>query len=369
MKIKPFELERFQSEWEHKVKYNLSESGIHAVSIKDLIKEKEAEEFLELHLGYSQTNGTEELRDRISLLYPSTDRENILVTNGSAEANFIGLWSNLEAGDELVFMMPNYMQVFGLAESLGITVKPYRLREESGWTIDIDELKSRVTERTKMISVCNPNNPTGSILSEGDMEEIVELARQAGAWLHADEIYRGAELEGAKTETFWGRYEKVLVVAGLSKSYGLPGLRIGWLIGPKDYIGEAWGYHDYSTITVGTISDYLARIALEPDMREDLLSRSKSMLKENLGLLEAWIDKNSDVFSLIPPRAGAMAFVRYKLPVNSTELAVKLKDEKSVLVVPGDLFGMDSFIRIGYGAEKTCLLEGLNYLEEIVCGL
>ena len=366
MKIKPFELERFQSEWEHKVRYNLSESGIHAVSLHDLVREGEASELLSLHLGYSQTNGTEELRDKICLLYPGADIDNVLVTNGSAEANFISLWSNLERGDELVYMMPNYMQIYGLAESFGIKVKSYHLHEELGWALDIDELKRLVTERTKMISVCNPNNPTGSVLSEEAMEEIVRLAREVGAWIHADEIYRGAELEGGKTPSFWGRYEKVLAVSGLSKSYGLPGLRIGWLVGPKDYIKGAWAYHDYSTITVGTINDYLARITLEPEMRESLLSRSKGMLRENLKLMKKWIEKNGDLFRMIPPRAGTMAYVRYDLPINSTELAMRLMREKDVLVVPGDCFGMDSFIRIGCGAEKECLLTGLNLIDQTV---
>lgn len=364
MRIKPFELERFQSEWEHKVKYNLSESGIHAVSLKDLVRKEEADKLLSLHLGYSQTNGTEELREKISLLYPGSDIDNILVTSGSAEANFISIWSNLEPGDELIFMVPNYMQICGIAESLGIVVKPFNLREELHWAPDLDELRELISDRTKMISICNPNNPTGAILSEGAMDEIVRLAGERGAWILSDEIYRGAELEGERSPSFWGRYEKVLAVSGLSKAYGLPGIRIGWLVGPKDYIRDAWSYHDYSTITVGTINDYLARIALKPEMREDLLCRSKGVLRENLNLLKRWIKKNSDIFNMIPPCAGAMAYVRYNLPINSTDLAMKLKDEKSVLVVPGDCFGMDSFMRIGYGAERNCLLRGLDLFEE-----
>jgi aspartate/methionine/tyrosine aminotransferase len=366
MKINPFKLERIQSEWEHKVKYNLSESGVHAVSIKDLLSKEELRVLPDLNLGYSETNGTEELRDRISLFYRGANHDNILITNGSAEANFISIWSLIEPGDELVYMLPNYMQIHGIAEAFGAALKTFSLREDLNWAPDIDELKRLVTSRTKMIAVCNPNNPTGSVLSVSMMDQIVGLASKVGAWILADEIYQGAELEGPRTPTFWGRYDKVLAVAGLSKAYGIPGLRIGWIAGPKDFIASAWTYHDYSTITVGTISDFLARKALEPKLRDWLLDRNKGVLREQLKLLNAWIAKNSKILKMVQPRAGAMAYLHYDLPVNSTEFALRLIREKSVLIVPGDCFGMDSFIRIGYGAEKSRLLTGLALIKETV---
>jgi len=366
MRINPFKLERIQSEWEHKVKYNLSESGVHAVSIKDLLSMDELRALPDLHLGYSQTNGTEELRDRISLLYRGANHDNILVTNGTAEANFISIWSLIEPGNELVYMLPNYMQIHGITEAFGAALKTFSLRENLNWAPDIDELKRLVTPRTKMIAVCNPNNPTGSVLSLSMMDQIVGLASKVGAWILADEIYQGAELEGPRTPSFWGRYDKVLAVAGLSKAYGIPGLRIGWIAGPKDFIASAWAYHDYSTITVGTISDFLARKALEPKLRDWLLDRNKGVLREQLKLLNAWIAKNSQIFKMVQPRAGAMAYLHYDLPVNSTEFALRLIREKSVLIVSGDCFGMDSFIRIGYGAEKSCLLTGLELIKETV---
>jgi len=263
-------------------------------------------------------------------------------------------------------MLPNYMQIYGIAEAFGAALKPFSLREELGWSPDLDELERLVTPRTKIIAVCNPNNPTGSVLSENAVEEIVRLAGKVGSWILADEIYQGAELEGPRTPTFWGRYDKVLATAGLSKAYGIPGLRIGWIAGPKDFSALAWGYHDYSTITVGTVSDLLARKALEPKLRDWLLDRNKGVLREQLKLLNAWISENGRVFQMVQPKAGAMAYLHYDLPVNSTEFALRLVREKSVLIVPGDCFGMDSFIRIGYGAEKSCLLAGLDRIKETV---
>ena len=369
MKIEPFELERLQSKWEHQVKYNISESGVHPLLVKDLLCEGGMEELVSLRLGYAQTNGPAPLRDRISLLYPGADIENILVTSGSAEANFLATWSALDAGDDLVYMVPNYVQIYGLADAFGATVKPFHLREDLAWAPSLDQLKKLVTSRTKMIAVCNPNNPTGAVLTEDAMTEIVCLAKEVGAWILSDEVYRGAELDRKRTPTFWGRYDKVIVISGLSKAFGLPGLRIGWIVGPKDFVESAWGYHDYSTITASTISFHLAYLALEPEMREKILNRSQDVVNENLHLLREWIGEHGDLFRLVPPKAGAMAFLHYNLPVNSTELVTRLFQEKSVLVVPGDVFGLDHYIRIGYGVDKECLLPALNLISELVSEL
>ncbi|MFQ5794824.1 MAG: aminotransferase class I/II-fold pyridoxal phosphate-dependent enzyme [Candidatus Bipolaricaulia bacterium] len=364
MKLEIFEMERLQSKWENRVQYNLSESGIHPLSLKELLSEDEVDELLSLRLGYNQTNGTEALREKISHLYPGTDADNILVTNGSAEANFISIWSQIEPGDELIFMVPNYMQIWGLARSLAAVVKPFHLRQELNWAPDLEELKQLISSRTKMIVLCNPNNPTGATLSEKSMEEIVRLAENVGAWILCDEVYRGAELTGEETPTFWGCYEKVIVSHGLSKAYSLPGLRIGWSIGPKKLIETSWAYHDYLTIAPGIMSDRLARLALEPEMRRKILARSRKILTANLNSLKAWLNRYPDLFELVPPRAGAIAFIRYNLEINSTQLVMKLLHEKSVLVVPGNCFGLDHFIRLGYGVEKDYLLAGLGLIDE-----
>ncbi|HDL86335.1 MAG TPA: aminotransferase class I/II-fold pyridoxal phosphate-dependent enzyme [Candidatus Acetothermia bacterium] len=364
MFIERFELERIQSEWEHRVKYNLAESGVHPLHVRDLLGEDGIDEIMDMPLGYAQTNGPEPLRERISLLYPGSEIDNILVTNGTAEANFISTWSALDKGDEMVCMLPNYMQIYGIARALGAVVKPMSLKEDLGWAPDLDQLAQLVSSRTKMIAVCNPNNPTGAVLSEEAMERIVHLASKADAWILADEVYRGAELDRKRTPSFWGRYDKVLAIAGLSKAFGLPGLRIGWIVGPKAFVERAWGYHDYTTIAAGTLSYHLAYLALEPEMRERILNRSQAVLNENLGILQAWVAKHDDLLSLIPPRAGAMSFVHYNLKINSSELSKKLHREKSVLTIPGDCYNMDHFLRLGYGEEKEKLIAALDLIGE-----
>jgi aspartate/methionine/tyrosine aminotransferase len=364
MKIETFELERTQSLWENRVKYNLTESGIHPYSLEELLDRDEMEKLLSLRLGYGQTNGSEELREAISRLYPGTDLDNVLVTSGSSEANFIATWTYLNPGDELILMVPNYMQIWGIARSFGVTVKPFHLKEELNWGPDLEELKNLISSRTKMIAVCNPNNPTGAVLSEEAMKEIVHLAEKADVWVYSDEVYRGAELTGEETPTFLGMYDKAIACAGLSKAYALPGLRMGWLVGPKKMIEKAWASHDYTSITTGILSNYVANLALQPERREKILSRNRRFLRENLAVLEEWLGKYNNLFSLIPPRAGGVAFPRYDMEINSTELATKIMQEKSVFIVAGDSFGMDHYLRFGIGSEKDYFTAGLSLIDE-----
>jgi len=366
MKIEPFKMERMQSTWENVVKYNLSESGVHPLALQELINQEELDELLSLELGYCQTNGTPELRETISRLYPGSNIDQILVTNGSAEANFVLIWSNIEPGDEVLFMLPNYMQMWGLTRAFGAIVKPFFLKENLKWAPDVEELKKLITDKTKMIIVTNPNNPTGAILSEETVKTIISLAQEADAWILADEVYQGAELENEITPSFYGKYEKVIVVNGLSKAYGLPGLRVGWIVAPEDFIKKTWPYHDYTTIAPSILSDRLAQIALTPRNREKILKRTRDILKANLPVLESWLKEHSDIFTFIPPQAGAIAFVRYNLRINSTQLAYKLIEEKSVLIVPGDHFEMDHYLRLGFGEKEKKLLEALELIKETI---
>lgn len=363
MKLETFELERIQSLWENLVEYNLTESGIHPYTLRELLPAQELERLLDTRIGYGQTNGSIELREAICKLYPGSDIDNVLVTNGSAEANFIAVWSLLEPGDELVLMLPNYMQIWGIARCFGAVVKPFHLREELSWAPDLDELERQITPRTKMIAVCNPNNPTGAVLNPDEMNKIAALAENANAWLYADEIYRGAELDGVETESFCGLYDKVIVAGGLSKAYALPGLRIGWLVGPKQFIADAWSYHDYTTIATGALSQQIATLALQPELRQKIFRRNRGILNENLGVLSDWVAKHADIFSFVPPRAAGIAFIRYHMDINSTAFSNKLREEKGVFIIAGDCFGMDRYLRIGIGSEREYLQAGLALID------
>jgi hypothetical protein len=291
------------------------------------------------------------------------------VCNGTSEANHVVAWNLVEPGDEVVLMLPNYMQVFGLIRGFGGTVVPFRLREEERWAPDLDELRRAVGPKTRLIAVCNPNNPTGAILSAAEMREIAALAARHGAWLLADEVYRGAERDGTETASFWGTHDRVLITSGLSKAYGLPGLRIGWVVGPPDKVAELWARRDYLTISPGALSDLLACRALDPEVRPRILKRTRGIIRENYPVLEEWIRRRSDAFRLVPPRAGAIAYVRYHWKVNSTALVERLRDEQSVLIVPGDHFGMDGYLRIGFGNRPEDLAAGLARIDAVLQAL
>ena len=356
MKLEQFEMERMQSTWENLVDYNLSESGVHPVRIADLIPEAEdRERLLGIELGYSQSNGTPELRASIANLYEGASVDNIIVTTGTAEANLLASWMMTEPGDEIIMMVPNYMQLWGLFKSHGADLKPLALVEKGGWKIDLDQLESAISSKTKLIAVCNPNNPTGAVMSAEEMRRIVAAAERVGAWILTDEVYRGAELNGEMTESFWGRYERVIVTSGLSKAYGLPGLRIGWIASTADLVARAWAYHDYTTIGPGPASDFLATVALRPENRSRLLERTRGILNDNYPILREWIDRQSGLFSLVEPRAGAIAYLRYNLDIDSIEMVERLRRDESVLIVPGGHFFMNNYLRIGFGAEAEYL--------------
>ncbi len=366
MKIETFDLERRQSLWENFVDYNLTESGIHPFTLEELLDSSQLKELHNIRIGYGQTNGSIGLRDAISRLYPTSNRENILVTNGSAEANFITIWSILEKEDEYVLMLPNYMQTWGLAKFFGAKVKPFYLKEELNWQPDLEELKNIITTNTKLISVCNPNNPTGSILNEAAVKCIADLANDVEAFIHSDEVYRGAELNGKEIDTFYGKSDKIIAVGGLSKAYSLPGLRMGWMVAPEEIAAKAWAYHDYTTISPSVLSQQIAEWALQPAKRDMILARNRKLLNENLEFFLEWVETRKHLFSFIPQKAGAMSFIRYFIDINSTELTEKLRKEKSLLIVAGDSFGMDKYLRIGIGSEIEYLVKGLERFEEML---
>jgi hypothetical protein len=368
MRIDRFHMERTQCLYENAVRYNLSESGVQPLRVEELLGEDfDRQGLLGTALKYPESDGSELLRQRIAMLYPGARAENVVVTNGTSEANYTALWGLLEPGDRAAVMLPTYMQNWGLARAYGGRADAYRLRlQKAGrgagrrWELDLASLERAVTKRTRLIVVTNPNNPTGAVLTEPEMDAIVEAARSVKAWVVADEVYRGAEIAGGPmTPSFWGRYPKLLVTSGLSKAFGLPGLRIGWIAGPSETVARLCGYHDYTTLTPTMLSDRLARAALEPARREAILARTRRILRENLPKMEAWIRSQGELLDYVPPVAGAIALVGYRLPIGSVALFDRLRLEESVLITPGAHFGIGKFLRIGFGYDVERCLQGL----------
>lgn len=371
MRVEQFDMERMQSTWENRVEFNLSESGVRPLSPRELLDDDPAalEALLDQRLVYTQSNGTDALRAAVAALHPGATGEHVQVTNGGSEANYLVVWRLVEPGDEVVMLVPNYMQTWGLARAFGGAVREWPLvaDEAAGrWRADVDALETLVTPRTKLIILCTPNNPTGARLTAGELDAVARAAGRHGAWVLSDEVYRGAELDGVESPSLWGRYERTIVTGGLSKAYGLPGLRIGWIVGPPDFVASSWAYHDYTTIAPGALSDRLARAALAPGRRERLLERTRGILRANLPLLEDWLRAHAPGFSWIRPDAGAILYARYHYRINSTRLVEDLRDSRSVLLVPGDHFGMDGYLRLGYGEPPDYLRAGLDRLHDLL---
>jgi len=270
----------------------------------------------------------------------------------------------VSAGDEVVVVMPNYMQVHGVAQGIGARVREVWLREERGWTIDLDALASVVNSKTRIICVCTPNNPTGQALSSRDVDEIVRIASRHGAWILADEVYRGAERDEKESASFAGRGERIVITGGLSKAYGLPGLRIGWLVAPAQTAQAALRLKDYTTIAPASVSEHLADIALE--RRPKLLERTRFLLNERWPTLEDWATRKSRQLHWTPPAAGAICFFSYQYPMDSMPLVDRLIRDYSTMVVPGVHFKTERHLRIGFGGPPHVLAAGLAALDRLL---
>ncbi len=375
MNLEPFNLERIQSEWEHRIDFNLSESGVEPLRITDLLETPELrDQFLNMQLGYSQTNGTVPLREAIAQYYPGSGAENILATNGGAEANFLVTWWLFHENPnrrELVFMVPNYMQMSGIWKAFGGKVRTCKLQlTKRGWVPDIESLKQIVTDRTAAIMICNPNNPTGAIIDIGSLKAIVEIADEKGAWIVSDEVYRGAEMKEEKAPSMHDRYNKTIITSSLSKVCALPGLRLGWAVCPSpDVARELWMYSDYTTICPSKISDWLAIHALRPEFRAKIEQRTRKLIRENWIITKKWLDSHSNLFEYVPPAASAICFIKQKTGISSLDLVMRLLKEKSVLIAPGEYFEVPGFIRIGFGADREYLERAFERVSELLDAL
>ncbi len=372
MNIDLFQMERMQSQYWHVVDHDLSESGVTPMTIRDLLgPAADAEAFLQTALGYPLSEGSYEARASIAAWYPEATPENVSLTNGGSEANHLSLWTLLEPDDRFAFMIPNYLQGWGLGRAYGKATDTFKLKLRDGrWQLDLDGLDRAVRRSTKVVMICNPSNPTGHVLTEEEMDAVVAAADRVGAWIVSDEIYRGAEVDvDVSSPTFWGRYDRVIVTSGLSKAFAMPGLRLGWILGPQELIRDTWIRHDYTTLTPNAIADKLAAFAMVPGVRENIFARTRAIIRANLPVLEGWIRAHDDVFTYVRPGAGAIAYVKYDLPIGSTALVDRIRRERSVLLVPGDMFGLGKGIRYGFGYDIEQTIKGLGLAEDLLTGV
>jgi len=353
MRFQPFELERWLPA--HKAKYNLAGALPRPFKFGDLIKEVD----LDMTFTYSSlTQGTLELRTEVSNLFTEVDRDRVLITNGTAEANFLLTNVLLDKGEEIIIQVPTYMQVYGIAGAIGAKIKLFYLDEHENYQMNVEKLKELISSKTKVIFITNPNNPTGAKISSDEVRAVCEIAEDRGSYVVCDEALRGLEVDGLMSVSPIDIYEKGICTGSLSKQ-GFSGLRIGWVVGSKDIIEKCWSYKDYTTLSHSGIGEFFALHIIR--QIEKIRERNREILRKNLRILSAWMKRHRQTLSYVEPKAGAAAFPGYKIDVSSIDFCKMLLTKGEVLLSPGDFFNSPKHFRIRYGGhEEQTLVEALD---------
>lgn len=367
MRIREFGVEIWMNEYENKCKYNLAETCVESLTINQLLeisgkKEQILNELLPMKMTYGDIKGSNSLRKNIASLYDNQKRKNIIVTHGAIGANALIHETLVSANDEVISVLPTYQQHYSIPESYGATVKTLSLKEENNFLPNLDELKSMVNAKTKLIVLNNPNNPTGSLMDKALLNKVADIARTCDAYLLCDEVYRGIDQDGSGfTTSIADIYEKGISTGSMSKVFSLAGLRLGWIAAPVDVIEAVSIHRDYNTISVGMLDDHFATMALEN--RDAILERSRKITRENLAILDEWIE-NEPLISYVKPKSGTTALLKYDLNIPSREFCIGLLKETGVMLTPGSVMDMEGYLRIGYANNPQILKKGLKRISE-----
>ena len=355
MKIAGFKIEEWMNKYESSAVYDLTTTCISPLCVNDL---PFSDEVFNTKLGYGDITGSERLKTAIQSLYEVP--HHITVTLGAIGANQLIFLSLLEAGDEVVSIVPTYQQHYSIPESLNCNVKLYFLKEENNWLPDLEELESMLTSKTKLLCLNNPNNPTGAVIPNWMLEEIVKIAQRRNIWILSDEVYRGLNLIGKPySKSIADIYEKGISVGSMSKTYSLPGLRVGWVVGRADIINEINHQRQYNTISISALDDYFAAVALEN--KDAIAERNFKIMNNGLTILNNWLNSTPRVRCILP-KGGTTVLLNYNRNIPSRELCKKLQQDTGVALLPGETLEIEGYVRLGYCAEN--LEQALNLFGE-----
>ena len=359
MKPTPFRLERYFAEHEFSTPYLLCCSDCESIPIKDLLAMEPGaqERFLAVRLGYTESLGSPDLRRAIASLYTQASPADILVHAGAEEAIFNCMHATLEPGDRVIVHAPYYQSLGEVARSIGAEVIEWQGSPGRAWAPDLDFLRSALTDRTRMVVVNFPHNPTGFLPDSGFLAELSQLSDRHGFIVFSDEVYRGLELDPAeRLPAMADINERAVSLGVMSKVYGLAGLRIGWICTRNEHLfREMAAFKDYTTICNSAPSEFLATLALGHG--DALIARNMAIIRANLTLLEAFFAAHTDLFEWQAPKAGPIAFPRYLGP-SVERFCRDLVVQAGVLLLPGTLYQEDlDCFRIGFGRLNmpTCL--------------
>lgn len=375
MRIPPFGVERWFVRYEFAVELNIAESCIQPFTAEELcaLCGVEPAYLLRERVGYADGRGSADLRETIAALYPDTGPDEVLVTTGAIEANFLVAQALLEPGSRAIVEFPAYQQLYSVPRSTGARVDLWELHPEQAYRPDLVALERLVSagESLSMLTINHPHNPSGVRIDKEAMAQIALLTASRGGVLHSDEVYRGLTLSERVSPSPSAREitRDAVVVGSMSKAYGLSGARIGWIAGPRALVERCSEIRDYVSICPPALSERLALLALQH--RDVVMARNRAIARRNYSLLRRFLERNSDVLTCPLPEEGVIAFVRYHRPdgdrralPSSREFCGRLAEERGVLLIPGDCFERDLFFRIGFGYDSAVLERGLEALEE-----
>ncbi len=368
MHIQPFAVEQWMNAHETSARWNIAETCVDSLRLDELLAlagdGHVLPALLATRLDYGDITGSVPLRTAIAGLYgPSITPDQVLVTNGAIGANHLLHQTLVERGDTVICVKPTYQQLYSVPNALGAQVRTLDLRSRNGYLPDLDELESLVDERTSLIVLNNPNNPTGSLMSEGMLTDIVTIARARDAVIHCDEVYRGLEHEpGTQAPSIADLYERGVSTGSLSKTYSLAGLRTGWIAGPHEIVARCLEWRDYTTISCGVLDDALAAAALGSGA---VLDRALTIVRRNIEIVDEWLSSEPHL-SHLRPRAGTTTLIRYEYPIDSEAFCSALFACNGAFVVPGSAFDEEASFRLGYACAADVLQGGLAAVSQFL---
>ncbi|MBC8355234.1 MAG: aminotransferase class I/II-fold pyridoxal phosphate-dependent enzyme [Planctomycetes bacterium] len=350
MKLPRFELDHWFAVAEGRFDLSLSHSACEIQCAADVLDNAELKAFAEIPLGYGPFDGLPELQRAIARQYESIEPANVLTFNGPSEAIYTFMQATLEAGNQVVVQSPLFHTLHAIARQIGCEIKEWQPTDELSCEFDVASLAAVCSSSTKAIIINFPHNPTGQMISERALRQIVDIANSVDAILFSDEVFRLLELPPQATlPAVCDLYDKGVSISGMSKPFGLGGLRIGWMATQREDIRQAAKeYRYYTAEMTNTPCQWLACRALE--RKDDVLARNLALIAANLKRLESFVESHSDTLRLFRPKAGTMAVVEQRTAMTSTELCERMLDEERVFLVPGKPLGMsDRLLRIGLG--------------------
>jgi len=354
MNLPPFKLERYFAKYEFNTEYLLCSSDCESMPIAELLAMEAgaAEKFQQVWLGYTESQGSPALRAEICKLYETIQPEEILVHTGAEEAIFLCMFAAFKESDHVIIHSPGYQSLAEVARAAGCGVSPWRAREENGWALDLDELRHLVRTNTKAIVINTPHNPTGYLMTREDYEAVHKFAQENDLLLFSDEVYRESEYDlTSRLPAGCDFGEHAISLGVTSKTYGLAGLRIGWIATKNKKIYEKMAsLKDYTTICNSAPSEFLAEVAMRN--RTKLAERNLGIIKDNLVVMDNFFSQHTDLFSWIRPQAGSMAFPRL-LKGDVEEFCDRLVKKAGVLLLPGSIYDDSrNHFRLGFGRKN-----------------